>query len=634
MVGAIAPAEPRAQVLERLDPNDPILIVPENDEPFVTYERPERDGERVRRQPQSEPLDQPNTRRRRDAGSAGRRIISGGAGVQGVESAPLAPLEGGQADNFGRAGSRSRDTDLPASQSQSPRSGDGGWAPETTVLAEGGFGPNLWRGLSTKEIERLLGEADFSVASPTLQALWRRALLTDAQPGEPGRGQASFDALRLEVLFRLGRVDDVVALTAKRGGDDAFFRAIRARALLAAGEPKKACGLAKGILQARARLPRILQRDIYLIVAHCAASTVNAKAGALIADLARNEGLEAPYPFAIIDALASSVRANPRAPKSFGLVEGLFHELAGRPWQARQLATVSPPLAVFLSRMADDPGVRLLAAERAARLAAINATVLGRSYHGASEVTRVGRAASLRARHFQSGDRARDPARKMQSFARLLEASRRDGLESVVAGLTAASLKSVRPNPSGARFGQSALEILVRAGEPALAGQWARAFLDRTGGRPNELPWLVLLDVRATRGRSDSRAALGVAEGLALRGRLSPPLMHRLVTVLDALDYNVPIPLWNAASQTPQPTDGYLPATGILSDLKIAAKRRDIGRGILLTMLALGPDGPAGANLIALADVVRALKAMGLEREARGVAFEALVKAWPNRSDG
>ena len=40
---------------------------------------------------------------------------------------------------------------------------------------------------------------------------------------------------------------------------------------------------------------------------------------------------------------------------------------------------------------------------------------------------------------------------------------------------------------------------------------------------------------------------------LALKGGLPPPLLHRLVTVLDALDYEVPIPLWDEASKTPQP---------------------------------------------------------------------------------
>jgi len=46
---------------------------------------------------------------------------------------------------------------------------------------------------------------------------------------------------------------------------------------------------------------------------------------------------------------------------------------------------------------------------------------------------------------------------------------------------------------------------------------------------------------------------------------------------------------------------------------------------------ALGPQGPAGANLIALGDAVRALKRVGLDQEARRLGFEALYAHWPMR---
>lgn len=118
---------------------------------------------------------------------------------------------------------------------------------------------------------------------------------------------------------------------------------------------------------------------------------------------------------------------------------------------------------------------------------------------------------------------------------------------------------------------------------------------------------------------------------IAAKGGLPPPLLHRLVTVLDALDYDVPIPLWDAVSKTPQPSEGYLPATGVLSALKEAANAGDIGRTVLLAASALGPKGPAGANLIALGDVVRALKRVGLDAEARRIGFEALYAIWPAR---
>ena len=37
---------------------------------------------------------------------------------------------------------------------------------------------------------------------------------------------------------------------------------------------------------------------------------------------------------------------------------------------------------------------------------------------------------------------------------------------------------------------------------------------------------------------------------------------------LDALDFQVPVRLWEAASRAPQPTSGYLPPTGVLAELQ------------------------------------------------------------------
>jgi hypothetical protein len=52
---------------------------------------------------------------------------------------------------------------------------------------------------------------------------------------------------------------------------------------------------------------------------------------------------------------------------------------------------------------------------------------------------------------------------------------------------------------------------------------------------------------------------------------------------------------------------------------------------VLLVAAALGPKGPADANLLALGDAVRALKRVGLDAEARRVGFEALYAHMPQK---
>jgi len=99
--------------------------------------------------------------------------------------------------------------------------------------------------------------------------------------------------------------------------------------------------------------------------------------------------------------------------------------------------------------------------------------------------------------------------------------------------------------------------------------------------------------------------------------------------VLDALDYNVPMGLWQAASSTPQTNDGYLPETGILFELQDASKQRQFARTILLAMRALGPKGAEGANIIALEIPFGRCARAGLEPEARRLGMEALFAFWP-----
>jgi hypothetical protein len=115
---------------------------------------------------------------------------------------------------------------------------------------------------------------------------------------------------------------------------------------------------------------------------------------------------------------------------------------------------------------------------------------------------------------------------------------------------------------------------------------------------------------------------------MALHGRLDTALLHRVATVLDALDMSVPLPLWDLASRSPQPSNGHLPDTGVLSQLAEASKK-EFGRTVLLVLRTIGPSGAEGAHMIALGDSIRALKRAGLEAEAHQLALEGLFGAWP-----
>jgi hypothetical protein len=85
---------------------------------------------------------------------------------------------------------------------------------------DGGFGPALWEGMDRTELEELLPQLPVGTSSPTLFALTRRLLLSDAPlpaPSAPtGETNAAIDLLdvRLERLWALGVMEELERLLA------------------------------------------------------------------------------------------------------------------------------------------------------------------------------------------------------------------------------------------------------------------------------------------------------------------------------------------------------------------------------------------------------------------------------------
>ena len=175
-----------------------------------------------------------------------------------------------------------------------------------------------------------------------------------------------------------------------------------------------------------------------------------------------------------------------------------------------------------------------------------------------------------------------------------------------------------------ANFVETGVRVAALAGDDQTAWDLTESAGDRVRS------WQLLL-VTTDPLSERARSALDSGVEIALRAGLPGPVLQRLVTVLDALGEDVPIPLWELAAKNPQPDDGYLPPTGLLSALKVAADKGQTGATILLAAASFGPNGPQGAHLIALGDGIRALKRVGLDAEARRLALEALYAHWPTR---
>lgn len=488
-------------------------------------------------------------------------------------------------------------------------------------------------GDTTRSIEAMINGLDIPSRSPALSVLYRKFL------GDLGAGTPEIVALKAEALYRIGRLDEAADLLRASRGDHAVVSALVARTEVALGRRESGCAAAKAASARRAELPPPLRGEMMAISGYCLAAAGDAPGAGLIAGLAREEGGAAPQTLAALEAIALGQKAQFAADATLSALDYRLSRLGGAgavslPVEGGETAL----LAVLVNSTDAEPVLRIAAAEAAARVNIIGPQKLAEIYREQRFAPRdlieplQARVAPALRRSLllQSAEFERNPSRRARAMRALADDARRNGLYLQVLALLADQVDAMTPAHEIGWFSETAVEVLLAAGRFERAATWA-AFgtgPDRRG--PGTLEhWLALIDVAAPQPAWRRGEYLGAVEEMALRGRFSPDALSRVASVLDALDYNVPMRLWEAASRTPQPGGGHLPETGVLSDLQAAAKTKDTGRTILLAIRALGPPAAEGAHIIALGDTIRALKSAGLEPHARRIAFEALFASWP-----
>lgn len=521
--------------------------------------------------------------------------------------------------------------------------------PRIAMTAHGSALPHeLWRGLEVDELERLIATLNIPPRSPALHQLWRRLIVSEAAVPAGGESHARFEALRLEALYRSGLLKEIRETldTRRSGPPDPLVSMLEARSEVGVGHREAGCDAVKRISDIRSDIPKPLRGEAILVSGFCAAATGNKAAAGLLAELAREEGIRSSPGLAALDAVALGVKTDISLAKGqkLSLIDYRILELAGAsPPREELLKAAAPALLVAVAGdTAADPDLRLDAGEAAARinaydpdaLAALYRTIAGRMASGGTSTDTTSSATDSsrrRAAMYTSAQAERTPFKKVRLIRTFIDSARRAGLYLPGLAISAKLTEDVGLVPEIGWFAETAIEANLAAGNYENARKWAKFAASAGNDRGHSVDhWMALIDIADPHFPEPRGQSLTALERLALRGQFGNENLHRLATVLDALEYNVPIPLWEAASKTPQPTSGHLPETGVLSQLQDAAKKQEYGRTVLLAMQTLGPDGADGAHIIALGDSIRALKRAGLESDARRLGFEALLAGWPH----
>lgn len=541
-------------------------------------------------------------------GVTGNRPITGRAGLEPIEREDLAPV----------------------------LSPDGSGLPQ-----------DIWGTMSVAEIEQQLASIPMPLRSPTLFALFAKLLTADSPPPAGARSAATFAALRAEVLERAGLIDDAqrIVSTARAEATDPPSAVIASRLALVTGDQQTGCRHAREIFASVTRLPPRLKGEAVLISAICAAASGNLAAAGLHLALARESGAEVSAGLEAIDLFAAGGKARASGAGPVSPLDWRALEIAGAADAGAVLPRATPSLHVLLARAPSVPAnVRVLAAEAAAAANALSTDDLASFYRSVPETVATAPAnanpaadpaTSLRrAALFQAAEAERSPVRKARLIRSFLDEARNSGSYWQALAITAGAAATLKRAPEVGWFAETGIETALAAGDYPAARAWAdfAATLDGPTGTQGagHGHWKALADLADPTPGTDRARNLGEIERLASHGRMDPTFLHRLATALDALDIQVPIPLWDIASRTPQPDGGHLPETGVLSDLAAASKKKELARTVLLTLRTLGPAGAEGAHIIALGDAIRALRRAGLEADAHRLALEALFATWPH----
>lgn len=486
-----------------------------------------------------------------------------------------------------------------------------------------------WGNIGLKEAMALVSHPGIPPQSMALAGLWRQLWSADAAPRGSGAEHGDFAALRLEALFRSGALTEAAAVLSDRGaGETSKQKAFKVRYAIAMGQTKEGCADVRALLRALPPKGDPLRTELLLLSGYCAAADGNREATELAADLARAEGVGASVPMAALTSVAIGAAQRVPSEGRLSLLDYRFMQVAKLPFPQDILERAEPGLLTAIAADAAAPAhARVAAAEMAAKRWSIDTQTLASAYRSAAGAGSGDRGGMERAQLFAALEGERTPMRKTRTARALLDSGRHAGLGLQVAAVVGHAIADLAPVQEISWFAETAIEALVASGDYGRAREWAN--LVSRDGSADISHWLLLIDIADPAWPGQRGSGFAAAERLAVQGQWKSDDLHRLATVLDALNYQIPIPLWEAASRTPQPSSGHLPETGVLTALQAAAQSKDLVRTALLAMQAIGPNGVEGAHMIALGDVIRRLRQAGLDAAARRLAMEATFASWP-----
>jgi len=493
------------------------------------------------------------------------------------------------------------------------------WNVSALSRADGALPQDLWNRSDPAFLAALFDRLPAVYESPAALALARRVLLSG---GDAPRGDSVEAARkRFEALGKMGAAEELAIMAAgsTAARTDATIAQYAAQAELARGRRTDACARGRGA-EVGETAPAFLLR----LRAYCAATAGDRAAADLALDLARQQNAEDAWYTAAVAAAGGAPPSRPptaRYDNSLSTALSLAGQLRPGPNPLNDASTLA---LLTLARNEQAPQPHRVQAAAAA---------------------------------YQRGALSADDAR---AIMRATPPEMTSGLPPI-----AAALRQVEAAPGTLEAATAIAAALRQAGTPAefhATAQFFRSDIANLTAAPDQAAALlyaraalIVGDVQlgqrlvaAARQSGVDEAALAPLDAalaalagprndqgaMALqrridRGASQPRAAARDVAILAALGVPVSGPVQNFLFEH-APQGGARAETGAMLALAAAVERGAVGEGALLAVAAAGQGGFARLDAESLERIIRALRGLGLEGEARRVAVEAILAGAPS----
>lgn len=507
---------------------------------------------------------------------------------------------------------------------------------------EGGLSPALWAGSERAQIEALLPRIPVGTVSRAMQQLTRR-LLASAAPVPAGQPTVpSLLGLRAERLAAAGDIaaaEELIRLAPPQL-DDPLLARVQADGLLLAGDSNGACARIESEVAGGNNAPYWIKR-----LSFCRALNGEIAAARLAADLLRELGETGDDAFfTLIGALSGDSRSAVVSLIDPTALHLAMLRAAGQNIPADSVPGASPAiLRAIASAPNTELEVRLEAAEAAETVGALKSTALAQIYssviftddetENAVTIAQESPGPRSNALLFQVSQIQTVPTARAEALRAAWLVGRQNGGFMTSARVTQDTLRSFDPEPDFSWFAGDAGLALLAAGENESARRWFDMARDTASEQKPDAAKAVLdlWPLMQIAAQSEPIPFLPEIVGSWWIGQLDTPETRRLekasliYTLFEAFDYPVPDMDWFALMDGPLSTGANIPSAAALRGLRTAMRGGRIGETVIYALLILGDTGPAGVSPQTLDEVVRALRAVGLEADARALAVEAVL---------